>query len=134
MGLDNGFYIVSNKQKITRDMLPDGIVYPFDKDYDGKVEIVYWRKNWGLRNAILRRFGTMPYDYIINIETPEDVMDLIEEIASWLDKEKWENDGNSIWDYDVIRPILVQNIVNLAIACAIMVEHPDVYLQFYDSY
>jgi len=134
MGLDNGLYVTSDKRMITREMLPEGIVFPFDNDYGDRVEIAYWRKCWGLRDAILRRFGDLPNEYITDIDTPEKVMELIEEIASWLDEEKWEDEGRSIWSYDEIRRSLVQNIVNLSIIYTVMLGNPDVYLQFYDSY
>lgn len=135
MGLDNGAYIKSNKRKLTRDMLPNGIVYPFEKDYCGEIEILYWRKCWGLRDSTLRLFNHMSdNDYKFDIDTPEQVMEWIEMIASWIDEEKWENDGESIWSYDEIKPMLIQNIINLSIIYMFMSENPDIYLEFYDSY
>ena len=50
------------------------------------------------------------------------------------DEEKWEDEGNSIWSYTEIRPVLIQNIINLALIHAFMCENPDVFLEFYDSY
>ena len=135
MGLDNGIYIKSNKRKITRDMLPEGIVFPFEKDYGDAVEILYWRKNWGLRNAVINTFGWFEgSDGYYEIDTPEQVREFIKIIASFLDEEKWEEDGNSIWSYDEIRDVLVQNIINLAIVYTLMEANPDIYLVFYDSY
>ena len=72
--------------------------------------------------------------YKFNIETPTQVLELIEIIASFLDKERWENEGDSIWSYEEIRPVLIQNIINLALIHTFMCENPDVYLEFYDSY
>ena len=135
MGLDNGIYIKSNKREITRDMLPEGIVFPFEKDYDDAVEILYWRKNWGLRNAVINTFGWFEgSDGYYEIDTPEQVREFIKIVASFLDEEKWEEDGNSIWSYDEIRDVLVQNIINLAIVYTLMEANPDIYLVFYDSY
>ena len=137
MGLDNGFYIKSNKRQITREMLPAGIKYPFDTDYNNEVEILYWRKNWGLRNRIMATFDwyKLPVEqYKFEIDNPMQVLTVIEIIASFLDEEKWEDEGNSIWSYTEIRPILIQNIINLALVHAFMCENPDVYLEFYDSY
>ena len=59
---------------------------------------------------------------------------LIALIAKWLDKERWEDEGDSIWEYDEIKDMLVQNIVNLSIIQSYMTINPDVYLEFYDSY
>jgi len=133
LGLDNGIIVRSNRRAITRDMLPEELEYPFNRDYDPEeVEILYWRKNWGLRNVVVNTFPDDDYDYLI--ETPQQVFELIKIIISFMNKEKWEEDGDSIWDYDEILPILQQNIINLAIIAAFMKNNPDVYLVFYDSY
>ena len=137
MGLDNGFYVKSNKRTITRNMLPDGINYPFDEDYDDYVEIVYHRKDYGWRNDIMNTFGwrSTPVDqWKFEIETPEQVIILICLTAQWLDKERWENEGQSIWTYEEIREHLITDICNLAVIYGFMKINPDVYLEFYDSY
>ena len=137
IGLDNGIYVKSNKRIITREQLPNGIIYPFNKDYEGSVEIAYWRKCWGLRNDIMNTFGwrtKSPDEWKFEISTPAQVIDLIALIAKWLDKERWEDEGDSIWEYDDIKNMLVQNIINLSIIQSYMTINPDVYLEFYDSY
>ena len=137
MGLDNGFYVKSNKRQITREMLPTGIKYPFDTDYNNEVEILYWRKNWGLRNRIMATFDwyKLPVEqYKFEIDNPMQVLTVIEIIASFLNEEKWEDEGNSIWNYEQVRPVLIQNIINFAAIHTFMCENPDVYLEFYDSY
>ena len=138
MGLDNGIIVRSNRRKITREMLPEGMVYPWDEKFDlpdGGVEILYWRKNWGLRDIVVNTFPVYEdtgYDYLV--ETPQQVFELIRIIVPFMSKEKWEEDGDSIWDYDEILPILQQNIINLALIASFMKNNPDVYLLFYDSY
>ena len=137
IGLDNGIYVKSDKRVITREQLPNGIIYPFNKDYEGSVEIAYWRKCWGLRNDIMSIFGwwtKSPDEWQFEINTPAQVIDLIELIAQWLDKERWEDEGDSIWEYDEILPILQRDVINLAIIAGFMENNPDVYLEFYDSY
>lgn len=137
MGLDNGFYVRSNKRKITRDILPAGIVYPFDTDYtDNGVEIIYHRKDWGWRTDIINTFGwrSMSENQYKFEMGPGQALRMIELTASWLDKERWENEGSSIWEYDEIKKILIRDISNLAIIYGFMLENPDVYLEFYDSY
>ena len=134
MGLDNGFKVKSNKRQITREMLPEGIVYPFDFE---PTEVVYWRKNWGLRNAVMNHFGWRRANidqWQFNIESAKGVMELILIIASFLDPVKWDDEGDSIWDFDEIKNVLVQNIVNLALVKSFMEANPDAYLEFYDSY
>ena len=134
MGLDNGVEVKSRHRLITRAMLPSEIIYPFDFG-DNDTEILYWRKNWGLRDKVVETFPLCDgsdWEYII--ETSQQVFELIRIIISFMNKEKWEEDGDSIWDYDEILPILQRDIVNLAIIASFMKNNPDVYLIFYDSY
>ena len=135
MGLDNGVIVRSTHRKLTRAMLPEELIYPFDKDYeDDGIEILYWRKNWGLRDAVVHTFPTDDIDYYYLIETPQQVFELIRIIVYFMNKETWEEDGDSIWDYDEILPILQRDVMNLAIIASFMKNNPDVYLIFYDSY
>lgn len=135
MGLDSGILICSNRRAITREMLPEELIYAFDRDYDeGFPEINYHRKDWGLRNAIIDYFGGENHIGGYEIETSSQVFDIIRITVSFMDKEKWENEGESIWDYDEVLPRLQQDIINLAIMAAFMKNNPDVYLVFYDSY
>ena len=140
MGLDNGVVVRSSKRPVTRDILPSELVYPFDREYiAGEVEIVYWRKNWNLRNAVLDSNAVFPTEasaYEFSIDTPAQVFELIKIIVSFMNKETWEDNeyGSTIWDYDEILPILQQNVMNLAIIASFMINNPDIYLIFYDSY
>lgn len=137
MGLDNGFYVKSKKRKITRDMLPDIINYPFEEDYDGNVEIVYFRKCWGIRNGVLdildKRFASVD-EYLFEIDKPEQVLDIIGLLSYFLDPNRWEDEGDSIWSFEEIRAQLIVSIINLAAIEIFMKENSDVYLEFYDSY
>ena len=129
MGLDNGVIVRSTHRKLTRAMLPEELIYPFDKDYeDDGIEILYWRKNRGLRNAVVNTFPIEDEsDCYYLIETSQQVFELIRIIVSFMNKETWEEDGNSIWDYDEILPILQRDIINLAIIASFMKNNPDVY-------
>lgn len=137
IGLDNGIDVKSRSRAITRKMLPEGLVYPWDEKLDSPdtVEILYWRKNWGLRDKVVETFplcDDSDWEYVI--KTSQQVFELIKIIISFMNKETWEEDGDSIWDYDEILPILQRDIINLAIIAAFMKNNPDVYLVFYDSY
>lgn len=73
--------------------------------------------------------------YKFELEKPSDVLLLIELTAQWLDEDRWENEGNSIWGYqESARKHLITDISNLAIIYGWMLNNPDVYLEFYDSY
>lgn len=134
IGLDNGVEVKSHRRSITRAMLPSEIIYPFDFG-DNDTEILYWRKNWGLRDKVVETFPLCDgsnWQYVI--ETSQQVFELIKIIVSFMNKETWEEDGDSIWDYEEILPILEQNVINLAIIAGFMQNNSDVYLIFYDSY
>ena len=134
MGLDNGVEVKSRHRSITRAMLPSEIIYPFDFGVND-TEILYWRKNWGLRNKVVAAFPLFDdSDWQYIIETPQQVFELIKIIVSFMNKETWEEDGDSIWDYDDMLPILQRDVINLAIIASFMRNNPDVYLIFYDSY
>ena len=118
-------------------MLPSGIQYPFEQDYNNEVEIVYHRKCWGWRNDIMNSFewrNDAESHWQFEIETPEQVIIFIGLTALWLDEERWLDDGCSIWTYKEVRDSLVRDICNLAVIYGFMKENPDVYLVFYDSY
>lgn len=134
MGLDNGIKVKSRHRILTREMLPDEIEYPFKEDYSEGIEILYWRKNWGLRNAFIHYFGGENDDGCYEIETSSQIFELIKIIINFMDRETWEDEGDSIWEYDEILYTLQRDIINLAIMAAFMENNPDVYLEFYDSY
>lgn len=138
MGLDNGIYVKSNIRKITREMLPKELSYVWNDANEENfyyTEILYWRKNWGLRNEVVHTFSHNKddeYEYCLN--TVNDVFKLIRIIISFMDKEKWDNEGQSIWEYKEALPGLQNDIINLCIIAAFMKNNPDIYLIFYDSY
>ena len=118
-------------------MLPAGIKYCWDEEYDGEgPEILYWRKNWGLRNAVLESDAVTQCkddEFEYEISTSKQVFELIKIIVSFMNKETWE-ESDTIWEYEEYLPILRQNIINLAIIASFMENNPDIYLVFYDSY
>lgn len=138
MGLDNGICVKSDQRKITREMLPAEIEYCWDEKYDTESgpEILYWRKNWDLRNAVLGSNAVTPEknsDYEYRINTVDQVFEIIKIINFYTNKEIWE-DSDTIWEYEDYLPILQQNIINLTLIASFMKDNPDVYLIFYDSY
>ena len=135
IGLDNGFIVKSKKGKLSIDDLPDGIVLPFSNSYteEGE-EIVYWRKNWGLRDAVKRVLGMGQEEYVYEIETPRQILNIVEIIFHFKDKVAWKDEGRSIWSYNEIEPILQRDIINLILMVPFMQANPDVYIEFYDSF
>lgn len=136
MGLDNGLRVHSKRRTLTRDMLPSQLQYPWEEKFDNDgIEILYWRKNWGLRDEVIHTFPhyeNQQNEYVL--ETANEVFVLINIIASFLNEQKWNEESESIWTYDEIFPILKRDIINLAFIATFMENNPDVYLTFYDSY
>lgn len=135
MGLDNGVRIKSNVRKITKEMLPKELSYVWEDGNADDLEIVYWRKNWGLRNEVVRTFShNKDNEYEYCLDTVNDVFKLIRIIVSFMNKEKWDSEGRSIWEYEEVISMLQNDIINLCIVAAFMKNNPDIYLIFYDSY
>lgn len=103
-------------------------IYP--EDY----EVCYWRKCWGLRNEILSALRDAEGDeYEIKIDA--DAADVIADVINgWMDPEKWETEGDSIWEYEVMAPHLEQDIINLKWLAEYLDENPETECYFYDSY
>jgi hypothetical protein len=135
VGLDNGFIVKSTNRQITSKDLPEGIITPFSDSYNPNGEdIVYWRKNYGLRNAIRKVLGMSNDEFTYEIDTPKQILNIVEIIFHFKDKTVWKDEGDSIWDYIEIEPILQRDIINLVLMIPFMKENPDVYIEFYDSY
>ena len=96
---------------MTRADLPVGIRYPFSKelDDDDGVEIAYLRKCWGLRTDLINHVAWDEYkdDYLYIIDNFDKIFDVMDIIASWMDEEKWEADGGSIWEYKDVKYTLL---------------------------
>lgn len=136
MGLDSGFVLKSDKRKLTREDLPNSIRFPFSKDYGEGIDITYGRKWWGVRGELLSNidWDNIKDNYYFYIENPNKLISVIEILASWLNKDRWENEGGSIWTYDEARSNIINWIINLAILSEWLKQNPDCYLYFYDSY
>ena len=127
MGLDNGVVLRTNLE----------VDYPF-KEWDWRTDkqeynICYWRKFWGFRNAVVTEFHQTEEcaDIPLNAEKVGKLRCILEE---FLDREFYEDNADSIWDYE---EYLIHNIEcceNLAWLQNFLEEHPDEKCCFYDSY
>lgn len=127
MGLDNGVVLRTNLE----------VDYPF-KEWDWRTDkqeydVCYWRKFWGFRNAVVTEFHQTEEcaDIPLNAEKVGKLRCILEE---FLDREFYEDNADSIWDYE---EYLIHNIEcceNLAWLQNFLEEHPDEKCCFYDSY
>ena len=100
------------------------------------VEVIYWRKCWGIRNAIMNKFHFIDDKksvgkYLIEFE---DIPALYRVLTPFMDKQYYEDNADSIWDYDDYSEHLQNDILTLLWLGEFMLEHPDAEVYFYDSY
>lgn len=131
MGLDNGFVCAN----IKKDDVPTWVKLPWGwTDRDDACELAYFRKYWGLRGEILAKLHCMEYnDSETNVDA-EDIIPLVKILMNYLDKEYYEYNADSIWEYDEAKNNIECSIINLLWLKTYMDSHPDVTCYFYDSY
>ena len=128
MGLDNGFIC----KNIKRDEIPSYVRLPWDcRDED--VEIAYFRKCWGIRGEIIRLLHVEDDEYKILVEK-EDIIPIVKILMKYLDREYYDENADSIWEYDEYKENTQHSIINLMWLRVYMETHPDVTCYFYDSY
>ena len=128
MGLDNGFIC----KNIKCDEIPSYVRLPWDcRDED--VEIAYFRKCWGIRGEIIRLLHVKDDEYKIPVEK-EDIIPIVKILMKYLDREYYDENADSIWEYDEYKENIQHSIINLMWLRVYMEAHPDVTCYFYDSY
>lgn len=128
MGLDNGFIC----KNIKRDEIPSYVRLPWDcRDED--IEIAYFRKCWGIRGEIIRLLHVKDDEYKIPVEK-EDIIPIVKILMKYLDREYYDENADSIWEYDEYKENIQHSIINLMWLRVYMETHPDVTCYFYDSY
>lgn len=121
MGLDNG---------ITKRHKNEAINYLTD-------EVCYWRKWWGFRNDVVHylcnKYDTDRETYEWELDK-EDVLEIIDILKSWDNKEKWTMESRSVWhwDYDHVSNQIHHHITSLRKMLR-EVTNDDI-VEFYDSY
>ena len=128
MGLDNGFIC----KNIKRDEIPSYVRLPWDcRDED--IGIAYFRKCWGIRGEIIRLLHVKDDEYKIPVEK-EDIIPIVKILMKYLDREYYDENADSIWEYDEYKENIQHSIINLMWLRVYMETHPDVTCYFYDSY
>lgn len=133
MGLDNGIRMRNvTKEQVME--IPDFIICEkyLDKEtntYD--IELAYWRKCWGIRNAIINKLH-MGGNYYYPIDR-EDIPAIIRILYPFLSKEYWDEESDSIWEFDEQIDTMIQIIINLKWLYSFM-ENNNIKVEFYDSF
>lgn len=131
MGLDNGIILKVNPNTITN----LNKLVRLDKTWgeDPHTEVCYWRKCWGIRNAIIGKFH-FPTDCGKFKLDAEDIPVIIKILFDFYGKEEWEEKADSIWEWDEFKDNLRQQILNLTWLYDYMLANPECEVYFYDSY
>ena len=131
MGLDNGAIC----KNIKRDDIPTWVHLPWgwrtDRD---DVELIYFRKYWGIRSEILCKLHCTEDNDSETCIDAEDIIPIVKILMKYLDKEYYEDNANSIWEYEEAYDNIQQSIINLMWLKIYMESHPDVQCYFYDSW
>ena len=149
MGLDNGVVVVydiskkDDKKSIwIPSVLYENTDWMYVEEKNGisciRAEVVYWRKWWGVRNEVMRALSNNEneeYHIPLNIT---DCYVIIEALREFDNEKKWEEEGDSIWEYKdahIHRQIL--NDIEALKGIIRLLQDADpriVEVYFYDSY
>lgn len=131
MGLDNGCVC----KNINRKDIPTWVKLPWGWDEKRKDQtLIYFRKHWGIRGEILAKLHCIEVNDSHTTVDAEDIIPIVKILMKYLDKEYYEDNANSIWEYEEAYDHIQQSIMNLMWLKMYMESHPDVECYFYDSY
>ena len=138
MGLDNGIILKLKEKTVPEDFPSMASLDKFDLENvmeRGELEIAYWRKCWGIREAIMgvlhmKDDGTT-FEHSVDAE---DCPALRRALIKFLKPDYWEENADSIWEYDEYYEHMLDIILNLKWLEKRLKDHPDETAYFYDSY
>lgn len=128
IGLDNGIIIIGKYNELAKIFGPD----PLNANNKENYEICYWRKCWGIRDAIIKELkvnGNGEFKL-----SKDNILAIINILVYFFDEKIWNNEADSIWSFEEIRECLLKQISNLYNLLAYWNSHPNLEVYFYDSY
>lgn len=133
MGLDNGVILKIAHEK---DYEAAYKLFRHEEWYDPfECEVSYWRKCWGVRNAILSLYKNPKLNDGEYPVTLDNINDIIKIFRYFLKKDRWEEEADSIWEWDkYTRRNQARNLVGLYRLKCWLKKHPEDTAYFYDSY
>lgn len=134
MGLDNGIVIRHREGRII--FIPKKCYgYKYSLGDNPHYEIAYWRKCWGIRNAIIKMFVDETwYDSYDIVLDRDDIKKLIGLMKKFTKRMYWDEHADSIWAYDEFKNHQKRIVKNLKWLYWYMGRDPEVEAHFYDSY
>lgn len=131
MGLDNGIILKNPKLK----QIPPYVKPRFEGNTE-YFDVCYWRKCWGIRRIFLRVLDP-EHKYENSCKIPidaEDIPALQRALKPFFDKKYWEENAESIWEYEDYLNVLLQDWVSLCWLENYLKNNLDSECYFYDSY
>ena len=133
IGLDNGIILKKNST-----VLPFWLKRQFEYEPSENLEICYWRKCWGVRNAILamdfeNEQEILPNDGVYYL-TAKDIHTIRTILRYFSHRKIWEDESNSIWSWEDFRQTLRKQRRALWWLEGYLKRNPEVVCYFYDSY
>lgn len=128
MGLDNGIILYCSDEDYLK------FPYPNERDLGEEYKhIAYWRKCWNIRGDIIEtfHFENEGGGGIIRLE---DIPKLIEILKPYLNELYWNENNDSIWDYEDMFDKTYEILINLEYLKKYLKDNPNVKCEFYDSY
>ena len=129
MGLDNGILIKRKSKGLNISSIPNFVKF---ENLEGYIELAYWRKCWGIRNEIIKKLHMKDDEYERSLDR-EDIPAIIKILYKFLSKEYWDENADSIWEFEDQVDNIIQCIINLKWLYSYM-ENNDIEIIFYDSY
>ena len=134
MGLDNGIILKLKDKELPEDFPTKLDNWDLEQVTEkGELEVAYWRKCWGIRAAIIGVLHMSPDEYRHSVEI-EDIPAIRRELYKFLHPDYWQENAESIWEYDEYIENMLDIVLNLKWLENYMKKHPDVTAYFYDSY
>ena len=131
MGLDNGCVC----KNIKRDDVPIWVKMPWGWEENREEQhLIYFRKHWGIRGEILAKLHRKDDNDSETSVDAEDIIPIVKILMKYLDKEYYDDNADSIWEYEDAHDHIQQSIINLMWLKMYMESHPEVECYFYDSW
>lgn len=133
MGLDNGIVIKAKKEFTWKSKLGNSSIYEYQFIKDDTLEVCYWRKCWGIRNDIIHRLHMVSNECNNEELESADIRAIVRILELYTNKEYWEQNADSIWEYKDMIETLWNQIYTLVYVES-LVNDGLVEVSFYDSW
>lgn len=124
MGLDNCLYLRASRRNALESVLPRSFDQNLNTisvtEYGAKMEFLYLRKCWNIRNIVMKECFPEEEDFNNNHRFDDNVdykpylftrekLEKLHEIFDWFiyNPDEWTVSGSSIWEHSLVKPHLL---------------------------